>query len=377
MGLACLALTHIHFVWFHYFYSGWKVGVEPKMMELYYKEALQRQEQQSCQTLVKSEYQNYCALVNGFCSKLIEQQGPRSSFFAYPFVEDSKQRMTALKKELEARHHVIVMPTHNTFAEVLVCKLCKEILSSRYIVIEAWIPNRNVFFEYGMAMGFGKRSWLLSRSQSNGNWMKSYSVLADTRHIPSDELTAMQVADCIARDSTFDTIPTPLAIKKDLKAKDTPSATCFLFRTSVLFGPDELDLQLQGVDKKYQCMIDILETHLRAYGFKAACEVSRRGSHKQVSFLRLVDSASAVCGLLVADTVNKHEEINSIVSLLLGYALAKGKKILVFQHTPCSKPMINLRGVVESVNGPKHLAKICPTMIDKYLARRDPKFIRI
>lgn len=109
--------------------------------------------------------------------------------------------------------------------------------------------------------------------------------------------------------------------------------------------------------------------HLRARGFKMARDVVAGGSHKMANFLSLIKSASAVCGLWVADTVDEYEEFNSIVALLLGYALAKGKRILVFQHTPCGKSMIDLCGVVQPIQEPDHLANICPAMIDKYLLR--------
>ena len=367
IGFACLALTHIHFKWFHYFYCGRKVGVEPKATELYYREALQGQVRQSCQMLVKSEYQNYCAIVNGLCSRLIEQQGQLSCFFAYPFEEESILRMTALKRELEAKHHVVVMPTHDTFAELLVCKLCRGILSSRYLVAEAWMPNRNVFFEYGLAIGFSKRCWLLSRGQPDGNWMEKYPLLADTFCIRSNELTPMDVADRITRDSAFDTSRTSSTIERPLKVQGSPGSPRSWPRISAVFGPNDISLQSHGLDEGYHRIVDILMAHLRACSFKMARDVVAGGSHKMANLRSLIDSASAVCGLWVADTVEEHEEINSIVALLLGYALAKGKRILVFQHTPCGKSMIDLCGVVQPIQGPGHLAKICPAMIDKYL----------
>ena len=138
-------------------------------------------------------------------------------------------------------------------------------------------------------------------------------------------------------------------------------------RISAVFGPNDISLQSHGLDEGYHRMVDILMAHLRACSFKMARDVVAGGSHKMANLRSLIDSASAVCGLWVADTVEEHEEINSIVALLLGYALAKGKRILVFQHTPCCKSMIDLCGVVQPIQGPGHLAKICPAMIDKYL----------
>ena len=367
------ALYRIHASWYWYFGTAKRLGVEQKRAEFYYKEASQHILRRVHRTLVECTYHNYCAVVGGVCSKVIQYQGPQSYFFAYPFVSKYTRRIKNIKEELEARRSVGVLPTGNDFAEVLVCKLCKDILSTQFFVAEVSIPNRNVFFEYGLAEGFGKKSWLLALGHIQDNKALNHPLLKDRIQIRGRSFSSRSVASRIQRDSILHGSRNSVLPERKVDIEEVSKRFENNLRTAVILGPHMVEFELGNLYYEYESMVDIIRDHLNRQGVQIIENSPNRAGHNVAKIYELIDPAQVAVGILADDEVSDYESINSVISYLIGYAMAKGNKILVFQRLPCKKSMLDLYGLTRFVKGADDLnlvfSKLMPNLITDKIPR--------
>jgi len=144
-------------------------------------------------------------------------------------------------------------------------------------------------------------------------------------------------------------------------------------RTAVILGPHMVEFELGNLYYEYESMVDIIRDHLNRQGVQIIENSPNRAGHNVAKIYELIDPAQVAVGILADDEVSDYESINSVISYLIGYAMAKGNKILVFQRLPCKKSMLDLYGLTRFVKGADDLnlvfSKLMPNLITDKIPR--------
>lgn len=119
---------------------------------------------------------NYCLLTGGRCAHSPVNLIPNSFFLAEPYDEERSKREDAIKKVLAGCE--LQIADEDAMNIALTCKICKQIQSCQFGIVDITGFNRNVLIELGMLYGFNKPVILLIKNSvdvkidipTNINW---------------------------------------------------------------------------------------------------------------------------------------------------------------------------------------------------------------
>ena len=293
-------------------------------------------------------YDHYCAVVNGTCQKSLVHHGKLSCFIAYPFGGPIEERVREMANCFQKAGFAAVRATDSMQDNILVCKLCKLILSCQAFIAELTVPNRNVFFEYGYAKAIGKPTWVLVHNRSPNNPLV-HGFLGDKIHLTYDN--PLDVARRII--SEFDYRLTPADDERRLQSTQDGNEGTQVVSVLSPVMLSQWDTRMHGATSQIMPIIDEIIDVLADLRVEHEI-IDRMGGHQILAFSANLRRSSLVLGVLASDQCEDSEVYNSAVSYLIGLAIASRKKVLLLQQMPNRKPMLDLLGITKplySVSG--------------------------
>jgi hypothetical protein len=333
------------FALYRYFHRCNQSKVTQERAEVWFETAVADARRSRRQTLHTFTYQNFCAVTHAVCSKTLTFQGYNSFFFAYPFLQTAQDRMAQLRDALVMQRHAVTLPTDDESAQVLVCKLCQSILSCQYLLADVSVPNRNVFFEYGLARGFGRAAWLVSAGAPTRTHPLRTSFFEDTivvqdEHFKPDEVAAKIAATIAARPRGQ-----PLIEDRLLTPDEYIRSQSRAQRAALVISPRSF-LEQCVTPNTMLHVVAGARAELERHGFAVQDNFHEWYGHALDHALTLVRSSRLMIGILASDEYPGQENVNALTSFFLGYALAQGLNVLAFQNLPCQNQMIDIRGLL-------------------------------
>jgi len=98
--------------------------------------------------------ENYCLLTGGRCSHYPIKIEPNLFFISEPYNKERKPREKAIKEAIKGYPHIIA--DHKAMNIALTCKVCQQIQSAQFGIVDITGFNENVLIELGMLYGFNK-----------------------------------------------------------------------------------------------------------------------------------------------------------------------------------------------------------------------------
>lgn len=110
-------------------------------------------------------YGEYCLLTGRRCAYFPVNIIPNSFFVAEPYDSEQKNREDAIKKALAG--YQVTIAEENAMNIALTCKICQEIQSTQFGIVDITGFNKNVLIELGMLYGFNKPVVILVKETEN------------------------------------------------------------------------------------------------------------------------------------------------------------------------------------------------------------------
>jgi len=132
----------------------------------------------------------HCMLTGGPCSHDIIVK-PNSFFIAEPYDENREPRERAILKAIDGFPYSIA--DENIMTVALTCKVCQEIQSSQFGIVELTPFNENVLIELGMMYGFGKPVVLLKKEDTNQPDIKIPSNIIGIEQVRYDDFSVLSI----------------------------------------------------------------------------------------------------------------------------------------------------------------------------------------
>jgi hypothetical protein len=98
--------------------------------------------------------ENYCLLTGASCSHYPISIGPNTFFISEPYDKERKKREKSITKAIKGCRYIIA--DHKAMNIALTCKICQQIQSSQFGIVDITGANDNVLIELGMLYGFNK-----------------------------------------------------------------------------------------------------------------------------------------------------------------------------------------------------------------------------
>jgi len=274
---------------------------------------------------VKRQYSRpaFCAVVRRECPFPVEVED-KGVTLAYPFLDFRKDWASRTREALKGAQIPVFAPHERFGSNYLICNVCKEIRSRPFHLSEVSLLNWNVWFEAGMAFGFGKT--MVLADDANENVDRARQVFGHQLRLPYhyvDELT-----------DQF------LQVEAD-KSLNISSVVAVANPKSVYF----LD---PGIESDYTRALRTFLRRQRKYRYSAP-EGGVLRSPTMHSLVYDVKSAGLVVGLLVPGTYKDFDIVNARSCFLLGVAVALEKPVLVLLQEPATPGAADLGMLLQPV----------------------------
>lgn len=131
----------------------------------------------------------HCLLTGGRCVHLPISTDLNSFFVSEPYDEKRQQRELAIKKALEGFNYII--SDHKIMNIALTCKICRQIQSSEFGIVDISGCNPNVLIELGMLYGFSKPTIILLKKSEHPEFDVPSNIkgIEQIRYTDFDEIT--------------------------------------------------------------------------------------------------------------------------------------------------------------------------------------------
>jgi hypothetical protein len=258
----------------------------------------------------KREYSrpSYCAVVRSECPYPVEVAADGVAL-AYPFVDYRKDWASRTRDALRPVKIGAFVPHETYNSNYLICHICQEIRARPLHLSEVTQPNWNVFFEAGLAFGFGKTLVMAENSNENsGRARQVFSHYLRLAYENVDELT----------DKLLQVDPQKALNISAVVAEEDP-------RTLYFVDP--------GIQNDFVVALRKMLSRKRGLRY-ASPEGGVLRSPTMHTLVRDIKGAGAVIGLLIPESHHDYDIINARASFLLGIAVALEKRVLVFLQEP-------------------------------------------
>lgn len=358
-------------VWYRFFYSARQVPVPQERAEIHYHTAFENLRRHVAGQLQPFVYQNYCAVVRGVCDKTLEHQGRHSIFLAYPFRTKYRRRMQALTRRLQGRADAVLPPPGNQAAEILVCKVCKSILCCSDLVADVSESNRNVYFELGLAKGFGRRTWMMAFPKGDTPRALDNPILLDTIRVQGRSFESSTTASKIVTGMLSATLLDTANLAKLVQPERFHELSRSDADTVLVIGPKMVADDFRNSRHGYGRIYGAIRKRMDAHGLVSIEHVQADISHRVAVVLGMIRTARAVIGLFAGENTELHEELNSVISYLLGYALATETRVLAFQKL-ASRRMLDFHGLIVNIADADELEHHHLALLDDLVSHEIP-----
>lgn len=305
------------------------------------------------QTVIISRY---CAIEGQYCQRTLSSYTYPSCFLAYPSASHWSDFAMELKSELEQRGIAAESWEEHISGSVIFKKICDSIHSNSFVLCELTDLNPNVLFEAGYALGAGRDAiFLVDRTRTSvqlsilktkeqclyatrediHTWLKAYldqERLSSASIGTPDILRMNGIADAVEKRGTLYYL--------------RPRLTTQVVKTV----GQQLDKSLFKVTTS-----DPFDTTFDDFYYQA----------------RQIKESQLVVGLLVTNRTQGANLQNAPVILLLGFAAALGKQVLVLQEQP-NETLLDLGTVIRPFQGEKTAKRI----IDQWIKTQSEALVR-
>jgi Cdc6-like AAA superfamily ATPase len=264
----------------------------------------------------------YCAVVRAECPYPVEV-GEQGVTLAYPFVDYRKDWATRTRETLRPLKIGAFAPHETQGSNYLICHVCREIRARPFHLSEVSQPNWNVWFEAGLAFGFGKTMVLADSANENVDRARQvfpHQLRLSYRYV--EELT----------DQFLQVDPAKSLNISSVVASPNPRTVYFL-------DP--------GVENDYTRAMRKFLRRLKKFRY-AAPEGGVLRSPTMHSLVYDIKSSGAIVGLLIPGTYKDFDIVNARSCFLLGVAVALEKPVLVLRQEPVVAGPADLGMVVQS-----------------------------
>lgn len=276
----------------------------------------------------------FCSVKNTECNIEIKFLGINSYFFAYPFDKDYKwdRYMTKLKAEFSGKGLLGVLPLEKVESipetGILFCNICEKILSTNSIIGEITVHNRNVMFEMGYAIGMGRVPFSLVEKETKRDEPTKFD-LKRIEYTTLDEVLG-----------NF----SPSMLYKELPLMRSPTFTKSCCEKEISENNRTVFLLIPNSSRHQKVLKPALIKQIVDLGYKIIPPTS---GHAICNTCESILKSEYVVGDFVSDNIGNSEILNVEIAFYLGFAVGRGKKVMILQEKPHEKRMIDMKGLIE------------------------------
>ena len=276
----------------------------------------------------------FCSVKNTECNIEIKFLGINSYFFAYPFDKDHKwdRYMSKLKAEFSGKGLLGVLPLEKVESipesGILFCNICEKILSTNSIIGEITVHNRNVMFEIGYAIGMGRVPFSLVEKETK----REEPIKFDLKRI---EYTTLD--EVLGKFS-------PSMLYKELPLIRYPTFTKSCCEKEISENNRYVFLLIPNSPRHQEVLKPALIKQIEELDYKI---IPPTFGHAICNTCESILKSEYVVGDFVSDNIGNSEILNVEIAFYLGFALGRGKKVMILQEKPHEKRMIDMKGLIE------------------------------
>jgi len=300
----------------------------------------------------------YCSIVGHYCpNPPPAAPQPRSIFLAYSSenpIPDNMHRFQSRCPRLSAT--ALSWETLRGTSSVIFCDVCAAMYSSEVTACEITDMNQNVLFEFGFALGKGRRTLLL---RDVGSKEKRLQFLSDVREVRYENVD--QIVSALGHSDPFQEPPLSASLLRSAIDADDPwSGRADRVRVLYVRGASRSEAAMS-----IQKSLDKAARH-RKFDIRVD-DPNEDFSHQLYYLYRLIHGSHIVIANLAPTPAKRRDEINARACLLSGIALALGKHVVMFQQTPADH-LIDMQGILKeyaNASQAEHLAKEALSLVSK------------
>ena len=291
----------------------------------------------------------FCSIEGIACNKQIPYRGKDSFFFAYPSAPRWQAFSSELVREMGVRGFDGVRWEDLVSNDLLFSKVCDGIYGNDYLLAEVTEPNPNVLLEIGYALAVGRLPVLLQDKNSKP-WARHLLTTLEGCYYEIREDIHTYMAKLQAKATSIPNDPNRrLPFLENMGIFDQPETPATVYHLKPKLSAD----WISRVDR----------TLKNSYFKLGTMDPSDSVYDEFYPQAREIQRTSLIVASLLSSTSVNWEEHNANVSLLIGFAIGLGKRVLVLQHEPIV-PMLDLGSVTRSVDAESQAQQIVNSWID-------------
>ena len=292
----------------------------------------------------------FCAIEGTHCQKQIEYKGQDTYFFAYPSRSKWADFSYKLQQELQLRGFHGLRWEDFINNDLIFSKVCEGIYGHDYLLAEVTEPNANVLLEIGYALAVGRLPILLQNSNWQP-WTRSLLTTMENCHYETREDIHRYMDSLRAGTRKTPTSPDrrlPFLEKMGIFLEEESRGTVYHLK------PKQSADWISRVDKVLK----------KSYFKLSAMDPSDSVYDEFFPQARQIQRASLIVASLLSNKNIDWEQHNANVSLLIGFAIGLGKRVLVLQHQPLA-PILDLGSMARPIETERQAEQIVTSWIDQ------------
>ena len=278
----------------------------------------------------------YCSIEDTHCNKFFPYHGTWSFFFAYPSDQKWRDFSAELVTELNSRGISCTRWEDLVNNDLLFSKVCEGIYGHDFLLAEVTDPNPNVLLEIGYALSVGRQPILLKNNNIQ-DWSRKL-------------LTSLEGCFYDTREDIYEHLVK--LIDHDRPISEAPDRRLpFLEQMGIYEYEEDRGTVYHLKPKLSTDWINRVDRTLKKSYFKlSAMDPSDSVYDEFFPQARQIQRASLIVASLISSDYKDWQQHNANVSLLIGFAIGLGKRVLVLQEEPL-KPILDLGSVARPFVG--------------------------
>ena len=291
----------------------------------------------------------YCSIEGIYCVKEIPYNGTWTFFLAYPSNQQWSDFTSELTNQLAFRGISCTRWEDVISSDLLFSKVCEGIYSHDFLLAEVTDPNPNVLLEIGYALAIGRQPVLL-KNENMQNWSRKLLTTLEGCYYETREDIYAHLAKIIDDDRQIPESPDrrlPFLDKMGIYDEVEDPGTVYHLKPKIATD------WIGRVDR----------TLKNSYFKPSAMDPSDSVYDDFYPQARQIQRASLIVASLVSSKYKNWQQHNANVSLLIGFAIGLGKRVLVLHEEPLT-PILDLGSVARPFESENQAESIVTAWID-------------
>jgi hypothetical protein len=269
----------------------------------------------------------FCEYAGGACDQSFDDLRVTDGFAVYAsdpaFIADTIETAVRRVQQQQPSQRWLTWRDLNIPGQIIFCKICKALRSTRRVVADVTTLNANVLFEVGYAIGLG----VGVQPIRDRNYVRDEKMFEELGMLDTFGYTTFENSEDLAAQIVSYNVQ-PLATQASTANREQP---IYLVRSHI---------QNEGM---VRLMSALKKSGLRFRAFDPK-EMGRLSLHEAV---KQVDASLGVIVHMVAPARSGGIVNNARCALVAGLAMAQGKRVLMLQEGEIKQP-IDFRDVVKT-----------------------------